>query len=144
MLISITVIVAGEHLDPKGLSTILGVTPHLSRLKGDVRISPTSKNKAVSKFGLWEWRSKDPSESLSINGHIARLKSTFVNVGCSLATLPNAEHAWIDIHIVVDEDEEETSNTSFLIDVESLSTLSNLGLPVEVTVDVLHSAGRDE
>ena len=138
MLISMTLQITGDQLDPREITAMLRVEPHLARRRGDARLLPSGK-KLVAKFGLWEWHSKDWSESLGISDHIAHLKNTFANAGCSFATLPNAEHAWVDIHIVVDDDEEETSSTSFLIDVESLSTLSNLGLPVEVTVDVLHS-----
>lgn len=136
MLISVTLRVAGDLLNPKEITAILGVTPHLSRHKGDVRIYPSGKE-IVSKFGLWEWRSKDPSETLSINDHINRLKSTFEHAYGLFSNLPEAENAWVDIHIVISDSDDRSLNVWFLMDTETILTLRNIGLPVEFTIDLL-------
>jgi hypothetical protein len=136
MLISVTLVVSGDLLDPEEITALLNVTPHVSRRKGDVRTYPSQKE-IVSKFGLWEWRSKDSSEVLTINDHVRRLKSTFEHAYELLSGLPNAENAWIDVHIVAGDEDESVSSVMFLMDTETISTLLNIGLPVEFTLDVL-------
>lgn len=138
MLVSVTLVVSGDLLDPEEITTILNVTPHVSRRKGEVRVY-SSQKEIVSKFGLWEWRSKDSSETLTINDHVNRLKSTFEHAYGLLHSLPNAENVWIDIHIVAGDEAESVSSVVFLMDTETISTLRNIGLPVEFTLDVLPS-----
>lgn len=136
MLISVTLRITGDLLEPEEITAILNVTPHVSRRKGDVRVY-SSQKKIISKFGLWEWRSKDSSEALTINDHVNRLKSTFEHAYKLFPGLPNAENAWIDIHIVAGDEDENVSNVVFLMDRETISTLASTGLPVEFTLDVL-------
>lgn len=135
MRIYITLRVAGDSLDPEEITTILGVVPHLSRPKGEMRVSG-SKHEIISKFGLWEWRSIDPSKTLSINDHVKRLKSTFEHAYGFLSNLPNAENAWVDVYMVVDDSDEDVSTVWFLMDIETVLTLRNIGLPVEFTIDI--------
>ncbi|MEB0084969.1 DUF4279 domain-containing protein, partial [Glaciimonas sp. Gout2] len=99
MLISVTLRVKGDLLDPKGITAILNVVPHVSMYKGETRIS-SSKREIVSKFGLWEWYSDDASNTLTIDDHIKRLKSTFQHAYDLLPNLPNVDNAWVDICIV--------------------------------------------
>lgn len=136
MFISVTLVITGDLLDPEEITAILNVTPHVSRRKGGVRVY-NSQKKIISKFGLWEWRSRDLSETLTINDHVNRLKSTFEHAYGLLPSLPNAENAWIDVHIVTGDKDEGITSVVFLMDTETISTLRNIGLPVEFTIDDL-------
>ncbi len=133
MLISVTLRIAGDLLDPEEITAILNVAPRVSRRKGDVRIS-SSKREIVSKFGLWTWKSEDLSNTLTIDDHINRLKSTFQHAYALFPNLPNVENAWVDICIVDSEGEGGDSSVSFLLDKKSTATLSNTGLPIEFTI----------
>ncbi|MFZ1548663.1 MAG: DUF4279 domain-containing protein [Candidatus Nitrotoga sp.] len=133
MRITITLCFTGDLLDPEKITSILNVIPHVSRCKGDVRVLPTKKE-IVSKFGLWEWRSKDASETLTINDHINRLKSTFEHVYNLFPNLPNVENTWVDICIVDSKGEGGDSSVSFLLDKESTVVLRDIGLPIEFTI----------
>lgn len=135
MLISATLIVSGDLLDPEEITAKLGVVPHVSRRKGDRRIYRSGKE-VVAKFGLWEWRSKDASKTLTIDDHIGRLRNTFEHVFGLLPNLPNAENAWVDIHMVTDS-EESVTNVSFLTNTKTISTLRDIGLPIEFTIDIV-------
>lgn len=137
MLISITLMFTGDFLEPEDITAILGVLPHLTRRKGEMRIIASSKKEIVSKFGLWEWGSKDPSNTLTINDHINRFRNTFEAVYHLFPSLPNVENAWVDVHIVVGDEKEGFSKVWFLMEPETLSTLHNIGLPVEFTIDIL-------
>jgi hypothetical protein len=91
----------------------------------------------VRRYGVWDWASKDESEALTVDGHVARLRSTFQHAIERLPQLPDVESAWIDLHVVVGDEDEAVSNLSFLMGTEAISTLSGIGLPMEVTVDIL-------
>jgi hypothetical protein len=95
------------------------------------------RKKIISKFGLWEWQSKDPSESLTINDHVDRRKSTFEHAYGLLPSLPNAENSWVDIHIVAGDEDENISSVGFLMDTGTIATLCKIGLPAEFTSAVL-------
>jgi hypothetical protein len=138
MQISATLIVSGDLLDPEQISKILNVTPHASKRKGDVKTFNSQKS-IVAKFGLWEWRSRDPSGTLTVNDHVAAIANTFEKVYDELLSLPNAENTWIDLHFVAGDNAEEASSVGFLLSPESIATLCKTGLPVEITVDALSS-----
>lgn len=133
MLISVTLRVTGDLLNPEEITAILNVIPHVSRCKGDVRVLSTKKE-IVSKFGLWTWKSEDPSNTLTINDHINRLKSTFEHAYNLFPNLPNVENTWVDICIVDSKGEGGDSSVSFLLDKESTVVLSDIGLPIEFTI----------
>lgn len=141
MLISIRLRFTGNHLNPDDITAILNVAPCVARHTGDVRITSTN-NKIISKFGLWEWKS-EPSNTLTINEHIGRLKNTFGHEYELIPNLPNVENAWVDILIVVGDEEEVVSSTSFILDTESISTLHHMGLLAEFTIYVLPQRDKE-
>lgn len=133
MQISVTVRVSGDSLVPEEITSILHVTPHVARRKGDVRMSSSGKE-IVSKFGLWTWKSEDVSEALTINDHINRLQVTFAHAYASLGNLPHAENTWVDICIVKSDGEEGDARVEFLLDANSIAILHDVGLPIEFTI----------
>ena len=139
MLISIVLRITGDFLDPEEITRIIGVSPHISRRKGDIRVHSSNKQ-IVSKFGLWEWQSLHTPETTTINDHINHIRSTFAHAYGLLPNLPKAENAWLDVHIVDGDGDENVSKVWFLMDIETISTLHNIGLPVEFTVDILPAA----
>lgn len=139
MKISATLIISGDLLVPDEITKILNITPHVSRRKGDVKIFK-SKKSIVAKFGLWEWRSRDPSGTFTVNDHVAAIANTFAHVCDELGKLPKAENAWIDLHFVAGDNAEDASSVVFLISPEMIAVLCKIGLPVEITVDALSLA----
>jgi hypothetical protein len=133
MQISITLRITGEFLSPDEITNCLMVTPHIARLKGQVRVSSSGKE-IVSKTGIWTWKSEDLTNALTINDHINRLKITFEGVYKLFSALPNAEIAWVDICIVKNDEEERDSTVDFLMDTKSIEILNDVGLPVEFTI----------
>ena len=132
MKISVTLRATGDCLIPEEITAILGVTPHLSRYKGDVRTLSSGKE-IVSKFGFWNWKSDDLSGTLTINDHIGLLHSALGHAYSSLNSLPNAENVWIDICIVKDEAQPGDSAVEFTLNVNSMGILHDFGLPTEFT-----------
>lgn len=138
MLTSIKLRIHGDLLDPEEITAILKISPHIFRRKGDVRVCASQKEVA-SKLGIWVWQSNDPSETFTINDHISRLRATFAPVYSLLPNLPNTDYAWVDVYIAVGENDGSTSSVWFDMNVESISTLREIGLPVEFTVDTVSS-----
>lgn len=135
MLISVRLRLQGELLDPDKVTSRLGVQPHLVRAKGEV--TTTASGKAIAaKVGRWEWYSEDPTNTLSIDGHVLRLKSAFGPALSQLSRLPEVDNAWIDLNIVVVHPAGDTQ-VAFLMNPESMETLSKTGLPVEFSVYTL-------
>jgi hypothetical protein len=136
MRMFLTLRIRGDHLNPDEVTRILGVSPHASWRKGDRHVTRPNKE-VVRRYGVWDWASKDESGALTVDGHVARLRSTFQHAIERLPQLPDVESAWIDLHVVVGDEDEAVSNLSFLMGTEAISTLSGIGLPMEVTVDIL-------
>lgn len=132
MKVSVTLRVTGDCLIPEDITSILGVTPHLSRHKGDVRTS-SSGSKIISKFGFWNWKSEDLSGTLTIDDHIGRLHAAFGHAYSSLSNLPNAENVWIDICIVKDEVQSGDPAVEFTLNVNSIGILRDFELLTEFT-----------
>jgi hypothetical protein len=141
MQISATLLVSGDLLDPDEVTKILNVTPHASKRKGDVKNFKFQKS-IVAKFGLWEWRSRDPSGELTVNDHVSAIANTFAPVYDALLGLPNAENTWIDLHFFSDDSAEDVSSVEFLMSPETIAVLCKTGLPVEVTISALSSAQK--
>ena len=133
MQISVTVRVSGDCLLPEEITSILRVTPHVARRKGDVRISSSGKE-IVSKFGLWTWKSEDISETLTINDHINRVQAVFEHAYSSFGNLPHAENTWVDICIVKGDLEDGDARIEFLLEAKSIAILRDIGLPIEFTI----------
>jgi hypothetical protein len=143
MSISVTLRISGELLDPENITKILSVIPRIARRKGDVRIS-SSKKEIVSKSGLWTWKTEDLSNVLTINDHIAHLANTFKHAHTLLNKLPTIENAWVDICIVDDKDFLGDTSISLLLNIESITALAEIGLPVEFTIYPLLSEDNQE
>ncbi len=141
MQISIALRVCGDLLDHEDITKTLKIKPHEFKRKGDVRIFKSQKS-IVAKFGMWVWHSKDPSGTLTVNDHVAALANTFAPVYDKLLGLANAENAWIDLHFVAGDNEEDISSVGFLMTPETIAALYKTGLPVEVTVDALSSTPK--
>ncbi|MEB0011497.1 DUF4279 domain-containing protein [Glaciimonas sp. Cout2] len=133
MTISVTLRFTGDLLNPGEITTMLNVVPRISRRKGDRKIS-SSKKEIISKFGLWTWKSDDPSNTLTIDDHIKCLKDRFQHAYDLLPNLPNVDNAWVDICIVDSEGEGGDSSVSLLLSKESTVILSNIGLSIEFTI----------
>lgn len=141
MRISLTLSVRGDLLDPDQITTVLGVMPHVSRKKGELRVTGGGKE-IVSKTGVWEWWSRDASEKFTLDEHVERITHAFKNTQHLLSKLPGADTAWIDIHIVEGDGTYEVPSVSFVTSHQALLALSQLGLPLEVTIDVVPIDGE--
>ena len=133
MLISVTLSIVGDLLDPDDVTRALGIVPHYSRRKGDVRRSQSGKS-ALATAGIWEWHSRDPAHSLSVNDHLARLQKALGDRALEVKDLPNVDNAWVDVHIVVGDDD-ATASASFVLSTDALAILQKMGVPAEFTIE---------
>lgn len=127
MLISLTLRIFGEHLDPDEITTELVVQPTLARRKGDIN-KVALKKEIVQKSGVWAWRSEVGN---SLDEHIRDLNATFSPAFSRFPGLNNVERAFIDV-CIVESERGSSDTTAFLpMDSESIAILHRLGLPLE-------------
>lgn len=141
MFISLTLRYLGDNLDPKDITTSLGVLPTNSQIKGDEIISSRGKKRVVKK-GYWEWSVKSDRSGLSeerdqsgllvqLDKLVSIFEHTFKDVINILDAQPNCQHSWIDIHIIEDSDD---LSISFPLNNKSMLILSKTGLLIDFTV----------
>lgn len=127
MLISLTLRIYGEHLDPEDVTAALAVQPTLARKKGDISRSPSNKE-IVQKSGIWAWRSEG---GLSLDEHIRNLNATFEHTFSNFLKLDHVERALVDVCIVESERTQSDVTAFVAMDCDSISALHRLGLPLE-------------
>jgi hypothetical protein len=133
MTISITLRLTGDDLIPQEITSLLGVDPTLSRAKGEIKISSTSKEIAA-KTGLWTWKVSDFENDIGLLDQIELLWAKFRPAGAVLKRLPGVENAWIDLCVVRDPESQESASVELFLDEKSIGSLYSLGLPIEITV----------
>ena len=135
-MIVVALYVRGYELDPLHVTRLLGVTPTRSSRKGEKTVSVTNKE-VFSRAGLWVLSSDADSDNVS--DHIDTLLEKLKNNPKSISSISGVEEAFVDIFIAASSDDDGSSSTSFGLSADTLSSLSTLGLPVQITV----SAGSD-
>ena len=135
MLISVRLYVQGGELRPDEITQLLGVSPARSHARGDTRTLPDGKT-VTQKIGVWVWKTGVDAEDASLGDCIQILRKTFDHSHGVLASLPNAESTWVDVHVVGDRGPEDDFDGEVVLSLtsEDLGALTALGLPVEVTV----------
>ena len=119
--------IRGDKLDPKHITTELGVNPTDSQFKGQKHITKTNKQ-VVAQIGMWSLISHITTDNLS--DHIADISHHIKQKGSTILNLKAVEEAYIDIAVF----EESKSCVFFEIDKESMSLLADMALPVHFTV----------
>jgi hypothetical protein len=71
---------------------------------------------------------------MTLNDHVRKLWAAFKESADRVSTLPNVEHAWIDVHVVYEVPTTGSNEAGFELDTKALLVLSQFGLPVEFTV----------
>lgn len=135
-MIVVALYVRGYELDPLHVTRLLGVAPTRSSKKGEKALSVTNKE-VVSRAGLWVLSSD--AESDNVSDHIYVLLEKIKNDAKSISSISGVEEAFVDIFIAASSDDDGSSSSSFGLGTDILSSLSELGLPVQITVSV----GRD-
>lgn len=127
MLVSLTLRIYGEHLDPGDVTATLAVQPTLARKKGDISRSSSNKE-IVQKSGIWAWRSES---GLLLDEHIRNLNATFERTFSNFSKLNHVERALVDVCIVESEKTHSDVTAFVAMDCGSIGVLHRLGLPLE-------------
>ena len=133
MLVSISVFIKGDNLVPGEITAALGVEPTESQTRGDIWTSPRGKT-YVRDTGVWIWGTKEDSETATIADGVNKLAGQFGSVAERFSTLPGVEFSWLDVFICGESSEGGSQEVKFTLTTETLSQLSEIGLPVEITV----------
>ena len=129
-LVSVTIILRGQELDPDLVTTAIGVSPTNSQMKGD-RVLSESGLSATRKHGLW--RLKLSRRTSSISEVIEEAVASIGSFEGSALDLPGVENATLDIFAAVDGSDGR-SDFDLTINPEQIGVLARLGLSIAVTM----------
>ena len=137
MLISVRLYIQGNDLQPLDITRLLGVQPTRSHARGDTRTLPDGKVVA-EKIGVWVWKTGVDADDAKLSDCVQALQRAFGHSAEALAALPNAEAAWIDVHVVEELalGNDDDAEVAFTLASQDIGALNALGLPVEFTVSV--------
>jgi hypothetical protein len=132
--IHVTVYVWGDALAPAEISSILGVHPSLARRKGETRLIRT-KQTITCQTGVWALDIKVNSTELS--AHIAEVESLIGNRACRLPEAFGVEGAYLDIYVALTLMESNGGKFSLRLAEEDVHALHRIGLPLELSIDIV-------
>ena len=142
MLTSMSLLLAGDNLEPTVITEILAVQPSSAWRLGEIRESGPLRRPLVKKNGRWDWYSPDSDRTFGINEHVKQISETFQHVQFPLGELPGVEHAWIDFFMVIDPNDDDGFDIEFVLSAENQQRLAKLGLPIEFTLSCVGKPGR--
>lgn len=123
----------GDDLLPDQISNLVGLEPTEAHRKG--KTWTTSSNKqVVEKTGVWSWTRSIETEDVAgvLVEFLAALPSEV-----QFGTLPGVREAYLDVFIASGTDEYGGGESQLIIDPQCLSRLAALGLPLQLTFDVV-------
>jgi Domain of unknown function (DUF4279) len=133
MLVSLTLRIVGDNIDPAYISSVLKVAPKDVYEKGAIRQTKSGRG-IVQKCGLWTWSSRDFLTSNKLDDHIQCLVDLVGHAFIGITSLQFVERAWLDFCVVESEQGQNTAPITLNLNANSLAILNRLGLPVEISV----------
>jgi len=133
--IDVGLCIRGKDLDPDDVTRALGITPNHSYRKGEMRLSRKTNRAGAAKTGMW--RLKAESDSSLVSDHVAQLLSSHEIDGDVINGLPGVDEAFIDIFVMVPENNRGGGDCAFDFSAELVAAVARTGLPVRVTVRVV-------
>lgn len=138
-LISVSLYVRGENLDPNRISEIIGLTPTSSGRRGGSRTTDSGRQ-VHPRSGFWVFSTKRTANSESeldstLNTDLENLARSLPNHEVDLSVMVSPNEIFLDIYIGVDL-VDRSARASFVIKPSIMMKLSSLGIPIDITIDV--------
>lgn len=129
MDVTIAVYLRGDALNPRVITSAVGVESTTAHAKGDIAMS-SGREKAFQKTGVWIWR----SEPLELENELADAVNVLSRkFSRDLSGLPGVEDAWVDVLLLEPQGSSREEQT-FGLAPSDLVELAKLGLPVYFTI----------
>lgn len=127
--------IKGDELDPDELTALLRIEATKSHAKGKKWVTSGQKE-VVEKTGLWALVLRgDGDEELSTL--VSRMKAELGRGRTSIDHLPGVQEAYLDVLALIDADEDGGGTCEFSLDMQSITDLYAIGLPVHFTIAVV-------
>jgi hypothetical protein len=117
----------GHALVPATVTENIGIVPSFARAKGDKSL--TRPSQVPAKIGVWSLEGK--ARTISLQDQVSELAAKLAGYGKPLLTIPGVEEGHTDLFITGGRVQE---GYFFEMTPETLSKLSQIGLPVHITV----------
>lgn len=139
MLISVQLFVQGDRLQPKVITSMLGVEPQTAYALGDTWTSPHGKV-YVKSVGLWKWGVVVGATTANLSDVVLKFCEKLRHATDVVAQLPEAEQVWIDVFVCHETTTVESTEINFSLSPAALSALNAFGLPVEFSANFVADA----
>jgi hypothetical protein len=136
MLISVELVVLGDHLQPGTITTLLGVEPQAANALGDTWTSPQGKI-YVKKVGRWRWGVSEDTQEADLSTLVVRFCEKLKHATKVVSQLPAAERTWIDVFVCHEPEKDTSAEVEFSLSPAALRALCSLELPIEFTTSVV-------
>ena len=120
----------GKDLDPELITRSTGVQPSKSQRRGDKSFTSTG-HEVVKKIGVWAIVIE--LESHSLEEHLSQLADSLPSGG-RYSGIAGVEEAYIDIFVALASSPRGEASCDFEIGPSSIEMLSQLGLPVRLSL----------
>lgn len=138
-LITISILLKGDKLNPDYISEVLGMQPCLSQRKGEKRggIRPNSKTYII-KNGAWWFSVDNKSRAGQAMLHevpqlVAELFQIFDGHQEPLDKIAGVDEAYLDILILTHKEDNLDNTAEFILSKNQILRASQLGLAISVT-----------
>lgn len=119
------ILLRGDNLKPERVSTILGVKPSSSQVRGE----PRDNVRRIADNGMWKLVAQSTS---SLSSQVSELVATVADKRVRLDALEGVDEALFVFFIALDKDRISTEAIDFLLTPQQLHELARLGLSVEM------------
>lgn len=130
-LITVSLFLRGDDLDPASISKKIGITPTSSQYKGEKRVTSTL-HEYVAKIGVWELLAD--SSSTEISEHIIQLMSRLRNCDIKFDEIEGVQEAYVYVFIAGYTNEDGDGTCEFELSKKDIDSLGELGLSVRFTI----------
>lgn len=130
----VTLYLVGTDLDPAHVSTVLGIEPSKSQIRGERKITST-KREFTTQTGLWALVVR--RESTDLSALLDELVSRLPALRPELTDITGVDDAYVDVFGAVDADSDGGGTCEFELSARCINTLRDLTVPARFTIAVV-------
>jgi hypothetical protein len=141
VLISVQLFVQGAGLRPSLITDLIQIQPDTAYAFGELWTSKSGKTNS-RKIGLWKWGIHEDSPEVQLSELVVRFCDRLNRSGANFSQLPDAERTWIDVFACDELSASAATELFFILTPAALTALSDVGLPVEFSSNLVLSASK--
>ena len=126
-LVSVSLILRGDRLDPAQVTSMLGIAGSKMQRKGE-KWRTSTNHEVTAKIGLWILNAK--MESMVLHDQVSWLRQQLGSATCLPLLIPGVEMAEIDVFIALGSNDHGGGDYESQLTPEDLAWISGLGVPI--------------